>query len=97
MSVRIRLKFVRSDHINCPIRLPGYGKNIASSVILFPKIIFLCIEKHILESWHNLICFFFRGGERGWFWFDFLQQVAIEPVAMSMAEKKKLDSNSINM
>lgn len=50
MSVTIGLKVVKSDYINCPIRLPGYGKNIATSVILFPQIIFLCIEKHILES-----------------------------------------------
>lgn len=33
------------------MRLPGHGKNTASSVIVFPQIIFLSIEKHILEVW----------------------------------------------
>jgi len=54
MSVMTGLKFARPDHINCPIRLLGYGKNIVTSVILFPQIIFLCIEKRILEYWLHL-------------------------------------------
>lgn len=45
MSVRIGFKFAKFHHINSPIRLTGYGKNIPTSVILFPQIIFLCIEK----------------------------------------------------
>lgn len=49
MSVRIGLKFVRYDHINCSMELPGHGKNVATSAILFPQIIFLSLEKHILE------------------------------------------------
>lgn len=49
MSVRTGLKFVRFDHINCSMRLPGQGKNVATSIILFPQIIFLSIEKQILE------------------------------------------------
>lgn len=67
MSVRIGLKFVRYDHINCSMRLPGHGKNTASSVIVFPQIIFLSIEKHL----RSLTCFLFRHCERGWFWFNF--------------------------
>lgn len=43
------VEVVRYDHINCSMRLPGHGKNTASSVIVFPQIIFLGIEKHILE------------------------------------------------
>lgn len=41
------LKFVRSDHINHPVRLQVYGKNIAVSVMLFPQVIFLCVKKPI--------------------------------------------------
>lgn len=49
MSVRTGLKFGRYDHINCLMRLPGHSKNVATSVILFPQIISLSTEKHILE------------------------------------------------
>lgn len=41
--------FVRYDRISCSMRLPGHGKNVATSIILFPQIIFLSIEKRILE------------------------------------------------
>lgn len=67
MSVRTGLKFVRYDHINCSMRLSGHGKNVATSIILFPQIIFVNIEKHILEFLLYLMCFLFRHFQRGWF------------------------------